>query len=117
MLATRNRKRLAPPKASDSPSNTVVLSGKNEAPEDIKKYIEAKNKNYKIEFADSATALCLLAEGKVTLHINMEPAMEWQTAAADAIARSSGKRVYDYITGEELTYNKESLSNDRFVAE
>jgi 3'(2'), 5'-bisphosphate nucleotidase len=117
IVGNKEPEELAPPKASDGASNTVILSGKNEAPEDIKKYIEAKNKDYKIKFADSATALCLLAEEKVTLHINMEPAMEWQTAAADAIARSSGKRVYDYITDEALTYNKENLSNDRFIAE
>jgi len=108
---------LALTEATSSESNTVILSGKSEAPEDIKEYIEARNKDYKIMFTDSTTALCLLTERKAALHINMEPTMEWQTAAADAIARSSGKRIYDYITGEALTYNKENLANESFVAE
>lgn len=103
--------------ATSGESNTVILSGKSEIPEDINKYIAARNKDYKILFTDSTTALCLLAERKAALHINMEPTMEWQTAAADAIARSSGKHVCDYITGEVLTYNKENQANDSFVAE
>jgi len=103
--------------ATSGESNTVILSGKSEIPEDINKYIAARNKDYKILFTDSTTALCLLAERKAALHINMEPTMEWQTAAADAIARSSGKHVCDYITGEVLTYNKENQANDSFLAE
>ena len=101
----------------NSSSNTVILSGKNEVPEDIKAYIETRYKDYKIIFTDCTTALCLLAENRAAMHINLETTMEWQTAAADAIARSAGKRVVDYITGEELVYNKESLINGSFIAE
>ena len=101
----------------NSSSNTVILSGKSEVPEDIKAYIETRYKDHKIIFTDCTTALCLLAENRAAMHINLETTMEWQTAAADAVARSAGKRVVDYITGEELVYNKESLVNGSFIAE
>ena len=58
-----------------------------------------------------------MAEGKAAMHISLGPTMEWETAAAHAIARSSGKRVYDYNTREDLVYNKESLINGSFIAE
>jgi len=41
--------------------------------------------------------------------------MEWDTAAAHAIARYSNCQVYDYVTGSELKYNKENLLNPWFV--
>ena len=102
--------------ASDA-DNIVTLSGSSDVSEDVKEYIERKNKDYKLVSASSATALCLVAEGKAAMHISLGPTMEWQTAAAHAIVRSSGKRVYDYNTSEELAYNKESLINDSFIAE
>lgn len=117
IVGNKEPEELALAEATGDESNTVILSGKSETPEDIKKYIETRNKNHKIMFTDSTTALCLLAESKAAMHINLETTMEWQTAAADALARSSGKRVFDYITGEELAYNKESLINGSFVAE
>ena len=97
--------------------NTVIISGKNEVPGDIEKYIKSRADNPKFIFTDSATALCLLAEGKAAMHLCLEPTMEWQTAAADAVARSSGKRVCDHETGEELLYNKKDFTNNSFVAE
>ena len=108
---------LALAEATDDESNTVIVSGKDEVPEEFMKYIKDRNQDYKIKRSDSATGLCQLAEKKAALLINMEPAMEWQTAAADAIARASGRSVYDFITGEELKYNKKELVNDSFVAE
>ena len=98
-------------------SNIAILCGKNENPEEAMKYIRDRNKDYKIIHSDSTTALCLLAEGKAGLVINMEASMEWQTAAADAIVRSSGRSVCDFNSGEELTYNKENMENGSFIAE
>jgi 3'(2'), 5'-bisphosphate nucleotidase len=103
-------------KASDM-DNIAVISGNSDLSEGVREYIERKNKGYKLIFTGGATALCLVAEGKAAMHISLEPTMEWQTAAAHAVVRSSGKRVYDYNTSEELAYNKESLINDSFIAE
>ena len=62
-------------------------------------------------------AFALLAEGKAAMHINQGPTMEWETAAAHAIARSMGNNICNYSSGMELVYNKEHLTNDSFVAE
>jgi len=117
IVGNREPEVLTPGEAVGDESNTAILSGNNEIPEDIMKYLKDRNKDHKIMRTDNPTALCLLAERKAALYINMERTMEWQTAAADAIARSSGRSVCDFITGEDLTYNKENLENDGFIAE
>jgi 3'(2'), 5'-bisphosphate nucleotidase len=43
--------------------------------------------------------------------------MEWDTAAAHAVAAAAGRRVRNYRTGAELAYNKENLLNDWFIVE
>jgi len=108
---------LASTETGSDESNTVIISGKSEAPGDIEKYLNGRGNDHNFVFTDSTTALCLLAEGKAAMHVCLEHTMEWQTAAADAVARSSGKRVYDHVSGEELVYNKENFTNNCFVAE
>ncbi|MDB4409746.1 hypothetical protein N9235_02950 [Gammaproteobacteria bacterium] len=109
--------KLGPAEKVKHKKNIVLLSGNSDLSEDVKKYIEGKGKDYKLVFTNSTSALCLLAEGKADMHLNLGPRMEWQTAAAHAVARSSGKRVHDYNTREEMVYNKENLINDSFIAE
>jgi 3'(2'), 5'-bisphosphate nucleotidase len=41
--------------------------------------------------------------------------MEWDTAAADAIVRESGKMTYQFGSNEPMVYNKENLLNPWFV--
>ena len=43
--------------------------------------------------------------------------MEWDTAAAHAVAIEAGRRVVAYGTNESLTYNKEDLLNPFFIVE
>jgi 3'(2'), 5'-bisphosphate nucleotidase len=114
---TNSPDKLVPAAMATDKDNIVALSGGSEVSEDVREYIEKKHKDYKLIFTGSATALCLVAEGKAAMHISQRPTMEWETAAAHAVVRSSGKRVYDYNTGEDVVYNKESLINDSFVAE
>lgn len=109
--------KLVPAQMASGKDNIVAVSGGNDLPEDVKEYIQRKHEDYKLIFTGCATALCLVAEGKAVMHIGLGPTMEWETAAAHAVVRSSGKRVYDYNTGGDLEYNKENLVNDSFVAE
>lgn len=117
MSGNNSPEKMVPTKKHNGTDNLVVLSGKNDLSNDVKAYIERTHKDYKLVFASSTTALCLVAEGKAAMHISLGPTMEWETAAAHAIARSTGKRVYDYDTRGDLVYNKESLINGSFVAE
>lgn len=60
----------------------------------------------------SSLKFCLVAEGEADLYPRFGPTMEWDTAAADAVYRYSGK------TGTRrspLTYNKPDLKNDEFI--
>jgi 3'(2'), 5'-bisphosphate nucleotidase len=43
--------------------------------------------------------------------------MEWDTAAAHAIALEAGRRVLKHGTREALLYNKENLLNPSFIVE
>jgi 3'-phosphoadenosine 5'-phosphosulfate (PAPS) 3'-phosphatase len=43
--------------------------------------------------------------------------MEWETAAAHAIATAAGRRLCDRASGEELRYNKEDLVTRPFAVE
>jgi 3'(2'), 5'-bisphosphate nucleotidase len=65
----------------------------------------------------SALKICLVAEGRADVYPRFGPTMEWDTAAAHAIANAAGKKVLRYGTGEELTYNKPDLRNDWFIVQ
>ena len=56
---------------------------------------------------------CLLADGSADLYPRLGPTMEWDVAAGDCIYRYSAEGETPHPS--PLTYNKESLRNDRFV--
>jgi 3'(2'), 5'-bisphosphate nucleotidase len=60
----------------------------------------------------SSLKFCLVAEGKADLYPRFGPTMEWDTAAADAVFRYSGK---DGPRNSPLKYNKEDLHNPEFI--
>jgi 3'(2'), 5'-bisphosphate nucleotidase len=96
---------------------TIAVSGSTHLPEEITEYIEKTTKHYRLVFTDSTSALWMLTAGQAAMYISLGPTMEWETAAAHAIARSLGKRFYDYKTGNDLAYNKTSLINTSFIVE
>ncbi len=63
----------------------------------------------------SSLKLCMVAEGSADIYPRLAPTMEWDTAAADAIVRESGKMTYQFETNSPLVYNKENLLNPWFV--
>jgi len=63
----------------------------------------------------SSLKFMLVAEGIADCYPRFGPTMEWDTAAAHAVAKSSGCRVVDFKTNEELRYNKENLLNPFFI--
>ncbi|WP_345988032.1 3'(2'),5'-bisphosphate nucleotidase CysQ [Sulfurimonas sp. HSL1-2] len=67
----------------------------------------------------SSLKLCMVAEGEADIYPRLAPTMEWDTAAADAIVRESGKMTYQYTLdmSEEVpvVYNKADLLNPWFV--
>ena len=63
----------------------------------------------------SSIKLCLVAERKAHVYPRVAPTMEWDTAAAHAVAKYAGCKVLNYDTREELVYNKENLLNPSFI--
>ncbi|MEX0661771.1 MAG: 3'(2'),5'-bisphosphate nucleotidase CysQ [Balneolaceae bacterium] len=60
----------------------------------------------------SSLKFCRVAEGVADLYPRFGPTMEWDTAAADAIFRYSGKNGN---RTSPLKYNKEDLHNPEFI--
>jgi 3'(2'), 5'-bisphosphate nucleotidase len=63
----------------------------------------------------SSLKLCMVAAGEAEIYPRLGPTMEWDTAAAHAVVKASGRNVYRFDNGEELVYNKENLHNPYFV--
>lgn len=63
----------------------------------------------------SSLKLCMVAEGVANVYPRIAPTMEWDTAAAHAVAKYAGCYVTDFETKEELIYNKENLLNPYFI--
>ena len=63
----------------------------------------------------SSLKLCMVAEGIADIYPRLANTMEWDTAAADAIVRESGKMTYQFELNEPIVYNKEDLLNPWFV--
>lgn len=96
---------------------TIVASRSHMSPETenfIQKCKE-KHSNVKLISKGSSIKLCLVAEGKANVYPRLAPTMEWDTAAAHAVAKFAGCDVLNFYTKNELTYNKENLLNPYFI--
>ena len=78
---------------------------------------EQRRKYPHIEFIamGSSLKICMVADGTADVYPRLGPTMEWDTAAAHAVASAAGCQVVRYGSDEELRYNKENLLNDWFV--
>jgi len=65
--------------------------------------------------AGSSLKFLLLVNGQADVYPRFAPTMEWDTAAAHAIANEAGLKVTQPATGEEIIYNKENLLNPYFL--
>ena len=62
----------------------------------------------------SSLKICLVAEGEADIYPRLGLTMEWDTGAAHAIIKESGKSIQGYETPLFL-YNKKSLLNSWFI--
>ncbi len=79
--------------------------------------LEAAGKKVEFISAGSSLKLCLVAEGIADVYPRLGPTMEWDTAAAHAVALEAGRKVVEFGTGTDLVYNKENLLNPFFIVE
>ncbi len=119
--AFKNGKRL-PLEHNDQPEYRLrVVASKSHLSEETQAFIDAlPAETIEQVSKGSSLKLCMVAEGSADIYPRLAPTMEWDTAAADAIVRESGKMTYDYSGSsdrkpEPLVYNKADLMNRWFV--
>lgn len=64
----------------------------------------------------SVIKFLMLAKGEAHIYPRMGGTSEWDTCPAQLILEEAGGKVVDWATKMPMRYNKESLSNDYFVA-
>ena len=98
----------------------VVVASRSHLTEEVKAFVsdlEARGKVVEFVSAGSSLKLCLVAEGKAHVYPRLGPTMEWDTAAAHAVAVGAGKKVLNFESRQPLAYNKENLLNPWFIVE
>lgn len=97
----------------------VVASRSHRTPE-VDKFIsglETDGKQVEVSSCGSSLKICNVAAGKADVYPRFGPTMEWDTAAAHAVARFAGRNVVDHATRDPLVYNKPDLHNPWFLVE
>lgn len=80
------------------------------------KRIEEKGYSTNRINAGSALKFSLICENKAHMYPRLAPTMEWDTAAGQSLINSFGGVVLNIATQKPMTYNKENLLNDHFIA-
>ena len=95
-----------------------VVASRSHYNEETRAFVESLDsggKEISLVSKGSSLKLCMVASGEADIYPRLGPTMEWDTAAAHAVVKSSGKNVYRTDNGEELSYNKQNLLNPYFV--
>jgi len=96
---------------------TLVVS-KSHMNEETQRFVDQKEQEYgEIATASfgSSLKICKVAEGNAHCYPRFGPTMEWDTAAAHAIAIYASNNVNKVNTTLNLKYNKENLLNPYFI--
>lgn len=105
---------------TESDKQLKVVASKSHLSPETQEYIDDLAKTTgRIECVSkgSSLKLCMVAEGSADIYPRLAPTMEWDTAAADAIVRETGKMTYQYQHNIAMKYNKENLLNPWFITQ
>lgn len=98
----------------------IVVGSRSHLTSETLEFVEdlkAQGKEVEFRSSGSSLKLCLVAEGEADVYPRFGPTMEWDTAAAHAVALYAGKNVINCETKQPLVYNKENLLNPWFIVE
>ncbi len=98
----------------------IVVGSRSHLSEETLQFVDSlKTQGKEVEFNSSGSSLklCLVAEGSADVYPRFGPTMEWDTAAAHAVALYAGRKVTNHETKQALYYNKENLLNPWFIVE
>lgn len=96
---------------TQSLSESTLVHSRSHSGEKMQTFLDSVNFG-ETKPRGSSLKICKIAEGSVDVYVRFRPTWEWDTAAADAILRMSGGK-FTQPAGNPLTYNTESLKNDR----
>lgn len=96
---------------------TIVVSRSHMSPETEDFVNQCREKHGEIELISCGSSLkiCRIAERQAHVYPRLAPTMEWDTAAAHAIAKFSDCEMIHPGAETELVYNKKDLLNPFFV--
>jgi 3'(2'), 5'-bisphosphate nucleotidase len=108
---------MLPLKEQDEKHFRVVASRShyNDATRQYVESIDSAGREVRLVNKGSSLKICMVASGEAHLYPRMGPTMEWDTAAAHAVVKASGRNIYRSDNGQELHYNKQNLLNPFFV--
>ena len=116
--AFKNNKKL-PLEVNQTPEKLLrVVASKSHLSEETQAFIDEVGKgtqNIEQVSKGSSLKLVMVAEGSADIYPRLAPTMEWDTAAADAIVRESGKMTYQFENNNAVVYNKKNLLNPWFI--
>jgi 3'(2'), 5'-bisphosphate nucleotidase len=112
-----------PLKTGDQRNTYKIVVSRSHMSDETQAFIDAidTDKAKELISIGSSLKLVMVAEGSADIYPRLAPTMEWDTAAADAIVRESGKMTYQYDSTLEISdlkpviYNKENLLNPWFI--
>lgn len=110
---------LLPLEVNKTPEKSLrVVASKSHLSDETQAFIDKvaqSTENIEQVSKGSSLKLVMVAEGSADIYPRLAPTMEWDTAAADAIVRESGKMTYQFENNEAVVYNKENLLNPWFI--
>ena len=116
--AFKNDQKL-PLEVNETPEKSLrVVASKSHLSEETQAFIDDVAKtteNIEQVSKGSSLKLVMVAEGSADIYPRLAPTMEWDTAAADAVVRESGKMTYQFENNLPVVYNKQDLLNPWFL--
>ncbi len=105
-----------PLKIKEQCNTYKIVVSRSHMSDDTQAFIDAidTNKEKELISIGSSLKICLIAEGEADIYPRLGLTMEWDTGAAHAIIKESGKSIQSYATPQFL-YNKKNLLNSWFV--
>ncbi len=105
-----------PLKIAAQRSTYKIVASRSHMSDETKEFIDAidTSKEKDLISIGSSLKICLVAEGEADIYPRLGLTMEWDTGAAHAIIKESGKSIQGYEAPLFL-YNKKNLLNSWFV--
>lgn len=108
-----------PLSTNETPEKSLtIVASRSHMSQETQDYVDSLKKgteSIELTSVGSSLKLCYVAEGKADQYPRLAPTMEWDTAAAHAVALKAGKEVLNFETRQNLLYNKENLLNPWFL--